>query len=201
MAKTPLSTFVALLPSYLPKGGGGEYRISQPVLASYNAEHGTELKRADLPNSQNGAGIAEWLVKKIGNQYQEWGLKTDWGSFDWLALVSLGYMAGWSDKGGAGSLILYMIRNHVPVTLSNAQKLSGAVYTTPALKQTKRYTQSANLASKFLGSYMNQGVKKAKPKKRNLGVIGAAIGVSTSVLTILAFRKRKKGKKGKKGWW
>jgi hypothetical protein len=87
------------LPSFLVKGPGGPYRISAQALEHFNAENGTSLTVEDM-NGPDGKNVAGWLLDRIATAYGTSGLAIDWTSRDFVALVALGYLAGWADPNG-----------------------------------------------------------------------------------------------------
>lgn len=84
---------IRALPAFLPKGPGSAYRISEPVLADFNADNGLELQYSSLSDS-DGANVAGWLLDKTVTAYTEAGIPEDWSSAEYASLVALGYMTG-----------------------------------------------------------------------------------------------------------
>jgi Transglycosylase SLT domain len=99
-----------------PTGAVGLFQITSTVAVEWGQATGKqEVNRNDV--AQNIL-MATWHLRRILKAYRAAGLAVDWRNLNHVALVSLGYTAGWSERQGVAYLIARI--GPAKVTLDNA---------------------------------------------------------------------------------
>ncbi len=99
------------------------------VLKSYNERFGTNYSRRDMLDPRMNVRVASELLARIVRLYKREGMEPNWENGNWVGLVTAGWNAGYSRKGGTVRVIRYLKKKKIPVTLSAAYenaKHSGA---------------------------------------------------------------------------
>lgn len=99
------------------------------VLKSYNERFKTDYTRRDMLDPRINVRVASELLARIARMYKAEGMEPNWENGNWVGLVTAGWNAGYSRKGGMVRVIRFLKTKNIPVTLSAAYanaKYSGA---------------------------------------------------------------------------
>ena len=100
-------------PSVCTGSAIGLLQIVPVVLADYNKRHGTAYSSEHLTDPATNVAIGCELLRIIVTSYQKnhpriWTLQTNCDSPEYVALVTLGWNAGYSEAGGVGRVARYL---------------------------------------------------------------------------------------------
>jgi hypothetical protein len=97
----------------------GLLQITRIALAEYNRTRGTAYTWADLTDPEINVRIGAGLVADIVRDYRNAGvaeLRPDWLSREWVALLTLGWSAGYSRASGVIHVARTLKQERQPVT-------------------------------------------------------------------------------------
>jgi hypothetical protein len=91
----------------------GLLQIVDVVRRDYNRVHGTRYERDDLLDPVANVAIATWLLHAIIRSYTRNhpnipNLHADWDNPRFVELLTFGWNAGWSERGGVGRVARYL---------------------------------------------------------------------------------------------
>ena len=97
----------------------GLLQVVDAVRTDHNARYGTQLTRADLLVPATNIDVAASALRRIIDSYQRnhpaiANLREDWTNLRFVELVSLGWVAGWSERAGLGRVARYLERDGRP---------------------------------------------------------------------------------------
>lgn len=93
----------------------GLMQVMPTVLDTFNKHHGTAFRRADLLNPEINVRIATHTLRTIINGYRQFhpevpNLLEDWRNLRFVELLTFGWNAGFSERGGVGLVASYLSR-------------------------------------------------------------------------------------------
>jgi hypothetical protein len=114
-------------------GALGLFQImSASVLADWNARHPSEqYTREQLKDPDVNARIGAALIMRIVDSYNQrhpGSLRMDWTDPRYVALIALGYNAGYSEAGGIGKFVTILENNDIEkrrITVDTVNQLAG----------------------------------------------------------------------------
>ena len=111
----------------------GLFMVSLPVLKDFNAERGTNVTAEALLDPNANTRVATWQLRRIIKTYEQTNpfLRPDWRSPAWVALLTLGWTAGWSTKQGVAGLVGRMLGAGIPpekISLDTVIQAAGRLY-------------------------------------------------------------------------
>jgi len=91
----------------------GLMQVVEVVRVDYNQAHGTHYARTDLLDPAVSVAMACWLLRFIIDSYQRNhpnvpNLRADWDNPRFAELLTAGWNAGFSEKGGVGRVARYL---------------------------------------------------------------------------------------------
>jgi len=97
-------------PSARGSSAWGMLQIVEVVRADYNRTHHTSHPRARLLDANTNVTIAAWLLRTIIASYQKHhadvpNLRPDWSNPRFVELLTFGWNAGWTERGGVGLVV------------------------------------------------------------------------------------------------
>ncbi len=104
-----------LNPSERDGSAWGLLQVRQIVVEGFNRHHGTTLQHMDMLDAKRNVEVASWQLRTIVNSYQRnhpliGNLQEDWTNPRFVELVTFGWNAGWSERGGVGRVARYLER-------------------------------------------------------------------------------------------
>jgi len=93
----------------------GLLQIIEVVRADYNKAHRTHYTRTQLLDPAVNVAIATWLLGVIVESYRRNhtdvpNLRADWSNRRFVELLTFGWNAGWTEKGGVGAVARWLKR-------------------------------------------------------------------------------------------
>lgn len=97
-------------PSARGSSAWGILQIVEVVRSDYNRAHRTSHARARLLDPDTNVAIAAWLLRTIIASYQKHhadvpNLRPDWSNPRFVELLTFGWNAGWTERGGVGLVV------------------------------------------------------------------------------------------------
>jgi len=89
-------------------GATGLLQITKVALNDFNQRHGTNYQLTDALDPELNISIGVELLRRIVTSYTKShpvSLAADWRSARWVALVTLGWNAGYSERAGVGYVV------------------------------------------------------------------------------------------------
>ncbi len=91
----------------------GLLQVEPIVLADYNKRHGTTFRRADLLSPSINVAIASDALRLIIGSYRRFhpevvNLQENWNNPRFVELLTFGWNAGFSERGGVGRVVTYL---------------------------------------------------------------------------------------------
>jgi soluble lytic murein transglycosylase-like protein len=94
----------------------GLLQVAEVVRRDYNKKRGTSHTRAELLDPRTNVTIASDLLRTIIASYRKHhsgvaNLQLDWGNPRFVELLTYGWNAGFSERGGVGRVVRYLKAN------------------------------------------------------------------------------------------
>lgn len=91
----------------------GLMQVEPIVLADYNKRHGTTFRRADLLSPSINVAVASDALRMIITSYRKFhgdiaSLQENWNNPRFVELLTFGWNAGFSERGGVGRVATYL---------------------------------------------------------------------------------------------
>lgn len=122
-----------------PKATTGDARGLLQVVSAvrdfYNRRHGTRYRSADLFDPAINVRIASFAIATMIDAWAKRypgvaNLQPDWSNPEFVALVTFGWNAGWSDEAGVGRVVRHLVHeqnDRGPITVDRIHQLARRV--------------------------------------------------------------------------
>ena len=121
----------------------GLLQITEIVRRGFNERHGTRFARADLLDAEVNVAIGADLLRRIIESYRRnhpkvRNLQEDWDNPRFVELLTFGWNAGYSERGGVGRVARYLRKRSIAVTIDSVSKHATAAGASRHLSNTKK---------------------------------------------------------------
>lgn len=142
----------------MPGGSGSARGLMQVVgvlRSDYNDRHGTTYTPDDLLDPAVSVKICAWLLNQIVKQYAKnfpnvAAMQPNWGSRDYVALVTAGWNAGYSRGGGVQRVVAYLVAHGIPVTHASVFRYAAQAGAVRWLQMDERRRWQQSVAALYL---------------------------------------------------
>lgn len=127
----------------------GLLQVGPMVLDGYNEANKTHITRSMLFEPSINALVCGWQLRQIADIYNRSGiagLKEDWRSMEWQALLTAGWNSGYSFKAGVMKVAKYLDALSLPVTHARVFAFAKAANGTRHLQNAKKRRWQRNVA-------------------------------------------------------
>lgn len=118
----------------------------------FNQRHGTRYTPADLLSPQVSIQIGADLLRQIVKTYQGHAhpnMREDWRNPEFVKLVLAGWNSGYSNGGGVGRVVRYLMAHDLPVTHDQVFASAAAAGATPHLQRTAKRDWQRGVAALY----------------------------------------------------
>ncbi|MGE0399146.1 MAG: transglycosylase SLT domain-containing protein [Kofleriaceae bacterium] len=136
-------------------GASGLFQVIEIVRTDFNARAGTTYTRQDLLDPAVNTTIAASALALIARSYAQHhprvpNLRADWRNPQFVALLTFGWNAGWSERAGVGRIAQYLEqRGVVDLTIDAVHKAAQAAGASPHLANPKKVAWSKAVAMRY----------------------------------------------------
>lgn len=144
-----------LNPRAITGGASGLFQVIEIVRTDFNARAGTTYTRQDLLDPAVNTTIAASALAAILRSYAQHhprvaNLKADWRNPQFVALLTFGWNAGWSERAGVGRVAQYLEqRGVVDLTIDAVHKAAQAAGASPHLANAKKVAWSKAVVMQY----------------------------------------------------
>lgn len=112
-------------------GAWGLLEITMAVVDGFNKRTGKGYDSSDRLDPDKNVELAVWQLRQIIRSYElnhprARNMREDWGNPEFVALLTMGWNAGYSEAGGVGKVADYLERRGISVTAGNVAKYASA---------------------------------------------------------------------------
>lgn len=105
----------------------GLLQVTEIVRRDFNQRHGSSISRRDLLDPEVNVGVAAELLERIIASYERnhpgvANLQEDWSNPRFVELLTFGWNAGYSERGGVGRVARYLETRSLSVTIDTVHK-------------------------------------------------------------------------------
>jgi len=134
----------------------GLLQVIEVVRNDYNKRHGTSHTRRELLDQATNVTIATDLIRRIIDSYQRNhpnvpNLQEDWDNPRFVELLTFGWNAGYSERGGVGRVARYVeARGVTNLTIDTIHQNARAAGASRHLSNTNKVRWSKSVAALYL---------------------------------------------------
>ena len=135
----------------------GLINVVPTALADYNRRHGTQIRASQMTDPDVNVEVAVDTLRAIIASYSRNHpdvptLREDWNDPDFVALVTFGWNAGFSELGGVGRVVSYLRRTApgAPITLDTVADAATAAGAVAHLANPRKRAYSRGVVAAYL---------------------------------------------------
>jgi soluble lytic murein transglycosylase-like protein len=112
-------------------GAWGLLEVTMDVVFGFNKRNpGKSYTSADRLDPSRNVEMATWQLREVIRSYREnhrsKNLQENWNNHEFVALLTMGWNAGYSELGGVGRVADYLELRGIPVTAGNVARYASA---------------------------------------------------------------------------
>ncbi|MCA9675601.1 MAG: transglycosylase SLT domain-containing protein [Myxococcales bacterium] len=148
----------------------GLLQVVEVVRKDYNARHGTRYERRDLLDPAVNVAIASDVLARIVDGYARFhpeatNLQADWTNPLFVELLTFGWNAGFSERGGVGRVASYLTqRGFDDFTIDDVTAAAKQAGVSPHLANPRKVAFSKGVTTQYLRERARDEANAAQPE-------------------------------------